>query len=105
MKPIVWTEKISVGINSFDDEHKHLINFINKLNNALEIRSTQKTMEEILAGLVDYTQIHFKHEEDAMLKYDYPDYTKHKKEHDNLTSQVSEFHKRLKEGKSSYSKD
>ena len=60
-------------------------------------------MEEILVGLVNYTKIHFKREEEAMFKYDYPDYVKHKKEHDSLTSRVTEFHERLEEGKSTFS--
>ena len=89
MELIMWTDKLSVGIDLFDEEHKQLINFINKLNNALLINSTQRTMEEILVGLVNYTNIHFKHEEEAMLNYDYPDYVKHKKEHDSLTSNVA----------------
>lgn len=103
MEVLVWSDKISVGVESFDEEHKQLINFINRLNNALQIKSAQKTMEEILVGLVNYTKIHFKHEEDAMLKYGYPEYEKHKKEHDNLTSKVTEFHERLRSGKSSFS--
>lgn len=103
MNTIEWADNISVGVKLFDEEHKELINFINKLNNALQIQSTKKTMEEILAGLVNYTKIHFKHEEEAMLKYNYPDYLKHKEEHDRLTSQVTEFHERLNSGKSSFS--
>jgi hemerythrin-like metal-binding protein len=103
MDQIVWTDKISVGVKTFDEEHKELINYINKLGHALEIRSTQKTMEEILTGLVNYTMIHFSHEEEAMVKHKYPDYTQHKKEHNNLTSQVGDFYERLKAGKSSFS--
>jgi hemerythrin len=103
METIVWTDKISVGVKLFDDEHKQLINFINKLNHALQIGSAQKTMDEILVGLVNYTKIHFKHEEEAMLKYKYPDYVIQKKEHDDLTSQVTDFYERLKTGKSSFS--
>ncbi len=103
MAPIVWTDDLSVGIKVYDDEHKQLVYFINRLDNALQIRSTQKTMEDILSGLVNYTRIHFRHEEEAMLKFEYPDYVKHKKEHDNLTSKVSEFDERLKSGKSVFS--
>jgi hemerythrin len=103
MEPITWTDKISVGVKSFDEEHKQLINYINKLNHALQIGSTQKTMEEILTGLVNYTKIHFKYEEDSMLKFKYADYANHKKEHDSLTSQVEDFHERLKSGKSTFS--
>lgn len=103
MQPIVWNEKLSVGVKLFDEEHKQLISYINRLNNALEIRSTQKTMEEILTGLFDYTKSHFKDEEMAMIKYEYPDFTNHKIEHDKLTKQVYDFKDRLKTGKTSFS--
>ncbi|MFH0974489.1 MAG: bacteriohemerythrin [Spirochaetota bacterium] len=103
MEPIMWTDKISVGVKSFDEEHKQLINYINKLNHALQIGTAQKTMTEILTGLVNYTKIHFKHEEDSMVKHKYADYVTHKKEHDSLTSQVEDFYERLKSGKSTFS--
>lgn len=103
MQPIVWTEKLSVGVKLFNEEHKQLISYINRLNNALEIRSTQKTMEEILTGLFDYTKSHFKDEEIAMIKHEYPNFTKHKIEHDKLTKQVIDFKDRLKGGKTSFS--
>jgi len=103
METIVWTDKISVGVKTFDEEHKELIGFINRLNQALQIKSAQKTMEEILTGLINYTRIHFGHEEEAMIKHLYPDYANHKKEHDNLTAQVTDFHERLKSGKSLFS--
>ena len=103
MEQLQWSDKIDVGVTKFNDEHKELINFVNRLGHALEIRSAAKTMEEILVGLVNYTKIHFSHEEEAMVKHNYPDYTSHKKEHDDLTSQVGDFYERLKSGKVSFS--
>ncbi|MBN2041682.1 MAG: hemerythrin family protein [Spirochaetes bacterium] len=103
MQQIEWNDSFSVGVNKFNDDHKQLIIFVNKLNHALQIKSTQQTMEEILNGLVNYTKIHFKNEETAMIKYSYPDYTSHKDEHDKLTSQVIEFTERLHSGKASFS--
>lgn len=103
MQQIEWNDSISVGVNKFDEDHKQLINFVNRLDHALQIKSTQQTMEEILHGLLNYTRIHFKNEENAMLQYDYPDYIRHKNEHDKLTSQVVEFAERLKAGKASFS--
>jgi len=103
MDLLMWNENLSVGIKQFDEEHKHLIDFINRLNQALSIGSARNTMEEILSGLVNYTVIHFKHEEDMMVKHDYPAYVQHKKEHDILTGQVSDFFSRFKEGKVAFS--
>jgi hemerythrin len=100
---IEWNENLSVGVKTFDDEHKHLIDFINRLNQALQVKETKKTMEEILHGLVRYTRIHFTHEEEMMVLHDYPRYDSHKKEHETLTGQVEEFHGRYRSGSAHFS--
>jgi len=103
MEFIEWTNALSVGVTTFDNEHKQLVVLINTLNQALTAGSAKKTMEDILQSLVNYTTIHFKHEEDYMVLYDYPDYQKHKKEHDALTTQVIEFQERYRAGKTAFS--
>jgi len=103
MDIITWSESLSVGVKRFDDEHKQLINIVNRLNNALLIGGSPKTMEHVLDGLVDYTVVHFRHEEEYMTKFSYPEYTSHKKEHDDLTGQVSDFRDRYRSGKVTFS--
>jgi len=103
MEFIEWGQHLSVGVKVFDDEHKQLIALVNKLNQALQAGSAKKTMKEILSNLVNYTKIHFKHEEDYMVLYDYPEYQKHKQEHEALTNQVMDFLQRYNSGKASFS--
>ncbi|MEJ5362104.1 MAG: bacteriohemerythrin [Spirochaetota bacterium] len=103
MEFIEWGEHLSVGVKVFDNEHKQLVSLVNKLNQALLAGSAKKTMEEILQNLVNYTKIHFKHEEDYMVLYDYPEYEKHKKEHNALTDQVMDFYTRYQAGKTVFS--
>ncbi len=103
MEFIEWGEHLSVGVKVFDQEHKELINLVNTLNQALKAGSAKKTMEDILQSLVNYTKIHFKHEEDYMLLYDYPEYQKHKQEHEALTNQVMDFLNRYQAGKATFS--
>lgn len=103
MEFIEWDEHLSVGVKVFDQEHKELVALVNKLNQALKAGSAKKTMEDILQSLVNYTKIHFKHEEDYMVLYDYPEYQKHKQEHEALTNQVLDFLHRYQAGKASFS--
>ncbi len=100
---IEWSDGLSVGVEVFDKEHKQLINLVNNLSQALSSGSAKKTMEDILKSLVNYTKIHFRHEEEYMTLYDYPDYEKHKAEHDELTAQVMDFAERYQTGKVSFS--
>lgn len=103
MEFIEWGDHLSVGVTVFDNEHKQLVSLVNKLNHAVMTGSAKKTMEEILKSLVNYTKIHFKHEEDYMVLYGYPEYEKHKKEHEDLTDQVMDFYTRYQEGKAVFS--
>ncbi len=103
MEFITWTEDLNVGVNQINEEHKSLIGFINRLNHALQSGGAQKTMEEILLGLVKYTHIHFQHEEELMMIYDYPQIKGHREEHEFLKKKVAEFHERFQTGKATFS--
>jgi hemerythrin-like metal-binding protein len=100
MDYIEWISDYSVGVRQFDEEHKQLISFVNKLNSSILAGGTHFVMKEILTSLVNYTKIHFRHEEDFMLLYDYPNREKHKMEHEELTAQVTDFYNDFISGKS-----
>lgn len=103
MDMITWNDSLSVGVQQFDAEHQELIKFVNKLNQSLKIGGAQKTMESILTGLINYTVIHFKHEEDYMILYEYPGYEGHRKEHDALKQKVIDFHERFNARQAAFS--
>jgi len=82
----IWREEFELGIPSIDNQHKYLIELGNKvnalLNTHLEGDNDSYEINEVMKELRNYTQYHFKTEEDLFLKYNYPDYQAHKKEHD-----------------------
>jgi hemerythrin len=92
---IKWTPELSVGVTLLDAEHRKLVEMVNTLNQLILSGNKTSVVDSTLAGLLEYTKIHFRNEEDLMKKYGYPLYEKHKKEHDELTSAVKEFIERL----------
>jgi hemerythrin len=58
-----------------------------------------------LRELVHYTAVHFAVEESLMRIFDYPVYDEHKKHHEELTHQLVEFRKGLKQADFSLSAD
>jgi hemerythrin len=48
-------------------------------------------LARILGRLVQYTTVHFAHEERLMQLHQYPDFAKHKAQHDALVKQVLAF--------------
>ena len=98
MAYIEWNDSLSVRVGVFDDDHRQLVSIINKLHLAILMKETQNVMKDILASLAVYTMEHFKHEEDLMVKYSYPEYFPHKKEHDALLKKVNDFRKSVESG-------
>lgn len=85
-----WNEKLSVGIQAIDEDHKKLISLINTLQTAVMYPSGETYERQALQEVVDYTVYHFEREEKLMRDNDYPDYESHKKTHEAMISKVTE---------------
>jgi hemerythrin len=84
MAAITWKEFYSVGDPSLDAQHQQIVGVINELYEAMEKKSTQQVIKPILDRLVKYTFEHFKHEEEAMVAVEYPDFTEHRAMHNKI---------------------
>jgi len=93
-----WTEKMAVGVRLLDTDHQKLVGMLNELYDAIMKGQGKETLGKVLDGLVDYTKIHFAHEEKFFAQTNYPDAVAHKKEHDALTLQVLEVQKKHNSG-------
>lgn len=98
MSMFEWKQDYSLGHGTIDGEHKKLFEFANELHAAMMQGKGKDVMSEILARLIDYTKTHFAHEESLMREHHYPDYLKHKAEHDELTAKVVAFQKEFVSG-------
>jgi len=103
MAYIEWEDSFSVGVEIFDNEHKKLIEIINRLHLALLMKETDAVMGKTLKDLIDYTITHFAHEEENMANQTYPEFFKHKKEHDELIKKVQDYKTQIESGKTTIS--
>ncbi|MFT4765013.1 MAG: hemerythrin [Oleispira sp.] len=88
---IIWKEEYSVGIQSLDDDHKHLIFLLIQFNTAYDYDTSAEFERQALEQLVDYTRYHFSREEEMMQQADYPDLENHKQQHVKMIAQVEGF--------------
>ena len=95
---IDWNSNLSVGVEMFDEQHKKLISIINKLYDAMKEKKGKEVLEEVFNELVEYTKTHFKSEEDMMMKFNYPYYAEHLKEHNDLTKTAMDLIEKYKKG-------
>jgi hemerythrin len=98
MALINWSDSYSVKVKQFDDQHKKLISMVNELHDSMKIGKGKEILGKILTGLVQYTELHFRNEEQLMKQHGYPGYENHKKEHNMLVVQVSDLHKQHQQG-------
>jgi len=85
-----WEDSYSVGIEMIDKQHMILIRAINLMDMAVNANSSDKLLGAIFDTLADYTDVHFKYEEDLFEAYDYPDTEAHKQQHNDLLNKVIE---------------
>lgn len=93
-----WSPDLSVNIAEIDSQHKKLIGILNLLHESMRTGKGKDVLAKVLNDLTDYTVYHFGTEERLFEKYAYPEYRAHKRQHDDLTSQVLELKKRFEAG-------
>lgn len=100
---IEWSNELSVGIEEIDAQHKVLVELLNQIHEAIQQRKGVEATGQIIERLGEYTRIHFAVEESLMRILHYPDYERHKEEHDQLIEQLNGFRTKLESGKGSIS--
>ncbi len=93
MEKIIWDDKFSVGVQRFDDEHKILIEMINKLLDSGDgdAQEESETVTDLITKMTDYFHHHFRSEERCMSEHDYPGYSEHCAEHSKFVERVLDF--------------
>ena len=85
---IEWSDALSVNFHEIDYEHKNLVELVNRLAAHAKEKDKVKVLHETYNELIKYTQYHFKHEEELMEKYNYPEKTLHSEQHRSLEKEV-----------------
>jgi hemerythrin-like metal-binding protein len=88
---MTWKPELATGVRLFDAEHKQLIAMINELHAAMLAGHSASATADVLRQLIDYTEVHFQHEEDALTRSGYPAAEDHRQEHEKLKARVFEF--------------
>ena len=91
MALIEWTDEFNLGIESVDAQHKHLVDIVNKFDEAMRKGKGSRMMGEILNDLVGYTTEHFSDEEKIMAEAEYEGLKKHQAQHRQLLQKVERF--------------
>ena len=91
---IKWSDTYNLGLKEIDEQHKSLLDLINKIWQSIIDRNEKDVVFGLVEELERYTLAHFAAEETFMRVTDYPDFVAHKREHQELVSRVAEEKKR-----------
>jgi hemerythrin len=99
MALITWTkEQFGTNVSTHDQEHQTIFQMLNDLHDTVAGGGDRAAVGAKLDGLIGFVAKHFQSEETNMQKFDYPSYTAHKKEHDDLVAVCLDVQKKFHAG-------
>lgn len=97
MSHLKWSKELETGIDIIDNQHRGLVQIINRLIEGINENKSNAFLAEIFLELYEYSQIHFDTESMLYRKSDYPDADEHDKEHAEFIKKISSFKEILNE--------
>jgi len=88
-----WKDTYTIGVESIDEQHKHLFEIGNSIYELLEnylLDDKYDKIVRIVEGLRDYTKYHFESEEKYMIQIKYRNYLLQKAEHEDFINKLEE---------------
>lgn len=79
-----WSDSLATGVTMIDEQHKELIERINRLLAACTAGKGKEEIGKTVEFLGEYVTFHFGTEEEYMNKHNYPDYRSHKAQHEKF---------------------
>ena len=98
MALIVWDKRLETGHGKIDEQHKALVEIVNRLHGAMKQGKGKEELGGILVFLKDYTVTHFAMEEQLMAQHNYSGAVKHKQIHAELVHQVADLVDKFQKG-------
>ncbi len=97
MAHLIWNDSFNTTIDEIDNQHRQLIDYINKLDDARQ-SGNRAFIAEVIDGLTDYTISHFAFEECLMEDAGYSFVKPHQSIHQAFIKRINTFKDRFKEG-------
>jgi hemerythrin-like metal-binding protein len=89
MKLMEWNEALDIGVHDMNNEHKGLLDYMNKLYDLHNSKAKSYELKMILDKLKNATVDHFAHEEAYLDKIGWSNANTHKLIHKNLLNEFS----------------
>lgn len=98
---IAWDDSLLTGNALVDMQHQRLFERVSDLVRSCENGSSTEQLQDMLEFLSNYVIRYFTDEEALQLEYGYPDYERHRQQHEDFKLKVRELVNRFSDGGSS----
>lgn len=98
---ILWGDALKLGIPSVDEQHRELVELLNRLaalSGSDVGAEARDDMLELLGHIYQHTVVHFRHEEELMAAINYLDLAAHRDEHHMLLAELRSFVHQIENG-------
>lgn len=86
---IAWQDSYRLGNEKVDHQHRQIFELLSGLIGSCLDGSNEETLKKTLDFLVNYTVQHFYDEESLQVQYNYPEYVRHKRLHEDFKYTVA----------------
>jgi hemerythrin len=91
MTLLKWEDKYSVGVKELDEQHKKIIEIINRISQIIDKNNfNDEDVGKIFVELKDYADYHFTNEEIYFREFDFDKTESHIKEHDDYRQKIEQ---------------
>ena len=94
---ILFDKSLETGNSLIDDQHRELIDRVNKLSESCDTSTEKNVAVQTLDFLMDSTEFHFRAEEKLQEESGYPQLQAHKAQHAQFEKAVDELRQMLEE--------
>jgi hemerythrin len=98
MELVAWDDKMSVGVDVLDDDHRRLLDMFNGLLEHGVAKRNKEALSTLLTDLRDYTDVHFAREEGYMERNAFPDLETHKAAHRYFVDEIDKLRQDVEGG-------
>jgi len=95
--PTLWTADLNTGIQVIDNQHKRILDYINKLGQSIN-QQNRLSVGSVLSELLDYTVSHFAFEESLLLEVGYQYAAPHNAVHEMFIKRLERYQEKHNAG-------
>jgi hemerythrin-like metal-binding protein len=95
---VVWNDRLRVGVPSFDDDHRRLVDLMNELYEAILAGRGRSMVDRVFDEMDASYRSHCVREEEALIRTGFPAAGEHKQEHDRIYKKIESLRAQFGEG-------